>query len=40
MLHDGQVVHDQTSPLKGGPPIPSIRALAAKAEAEEAKAEA
>ncbi|NLE61940.1 MAG: ABC transporter ATP-binding protein [Planctomycetes bacterium] len=28
MLHDGAVVHDQPSPLCGGPPIPAIKSLA------------
>ncbi len=27
MLHDGQVAHDQPSPLHGGPPIPPIKSL-------------
>ncbi len=32
VLHDGRVAHDQVTPLKGGPPIPNIRSIAAKAE--------
>ena len=32
ILHDGLVVHDQVSPSLGGPPIPHIKTVSAKAE--------
>lgn len=34
ILHDGVVVHDQISPSRGGPPIPHIRSVAARFDAQ------